>query len=94
MSDDVVYNCVGNVPTRVDKNTVTFNNESSVAVATKRVVSGQAIGALPKVPAKSGYGGFWTIDGTAIDEMLQEEVFKNDIDENKSKEFLKGLLER
>ncbi len=33
-------------------------------------------------------------NGTAIDEMLQEEVFKNDIDENKSKEFLKGLLER
>ena len=68
VSDDVVYNCVGNVPTRVDKNTVTFNNESSVAVATKRVVSGQAIGELPAVPAKDGYGGFWTIDGTAINE--------------------------
>ncbi len=68
VSDDVVYNCVGNVPTRVNKNTVTFNNESSVAVSTKRVVSGQAIGALPEVPAKDGYVGFWTIDGVAVTE--------------------------
>ena len=68
VSDDVVYNCAGNVPTRVNKSTVTFNNEKGVAVSTKRVVNGTAIGALPEMPKKSGYGGFWTIGGTAIDE--------------------------
>ena len=68
VSDDVVYNCVGNEPTRVNKSTVTFNNESGEAVSTKRVVTGQAIGTLPEVPAKDGYVGFWTIDGAAITE--------------------------
>ncbi|MBR2337132.1 MAG: hypothetical protein IKA61_04215 [Clostridia bacterium] len=68
LSDDVVYNCAGNVPTRVNKSTVTFNDENSVVVSTKRVVNGQAIGTLPKVPEKDGYGGFWTIDGAPINE--------------------------
>ncbi len=68
VSDDVVYNCVGNVPTRVNKSTVTFNDENGSVYTTKRVVNGQAIGTLPAVPAKDGYVGFWTIDGAAITE--------------------------
>ena len=33
VSDDVVYNCAGNVPTRVNKSTVTFQNENGEAIS-------------------------------------------------------------
>ena len=68
LSDDVVYNCVGNVPTRVNKSTVTFNDENGNPYTTKRVINGTAIGKLPAAPARDGYVGFWTIDGAPIDE--------------------------
>ena len=67
-SEDIDYSYENSVLTRVNKSTVTFNNEDSSVYTTKRVVNGQAIGELPAVPAKAGYGGFWTIDGTKIDE--------------------------
>ena len=54
--------------TKIQKYTVSFTDESSNVISTARVVAGQAIGKLPEVPAKDGYGGFWTIDGTAITE--------------------------
>lgn len=68
VSDDIVYNCVGNVPTKVEKSTLTFQNESGATIATKRVANGQTIGELPAIPEKAGYAGFWTIDGKAVTE--------------------------
>ncbi len=68
VSDDIVYNYKDGSLSKVQKYTVTFNNENGVAVSTKRVVSGQAIGELPEVPQKAGYVGLWTIGGKIIDE--------------------------
>ena len=66
VSDDIVYNCAGNVPTKVQKSTVTFNDENGSVYTTKRVVTGQAIGELPKVPEKTGYVGYWKMDGVSM----------------------------
>ena len=68
VSSDIIYNCVGNVPTRVQQSTLTFQNEGGNTIETRRVITGQAIGDLPAVPQKSGYVGFWTIDNKKIDE--------------------------
>ena len=68
VSDDIVYNCNGNVPTRVQKYTVTFNDANGNPYTTKRVVAGQAIGELPAVPEKSGCAGFWKMDGKSLNE--------------------------
>ena len=37
VSDDIIYNCVGNACTKVQKSTVTFQDENSGAYTTKRV---------------------------------------------------------
>ncbi|MBQ7913061.1 MAG: InlB B-repeat-containing protein [Clostridia bacterium] len=68
LSEEVTYNYQNGTLSRVNKSTVTFNDESGSAYTTKRVVNGQAIGTLPAVPAKDGYVGFWTVDGAAITE--------------------------
>ncbi len=70
VSSDVDFqiNEPGEGYTKIQKSTVTFNNESGATVTTKRVVNGQAIGALPAVPKKDGYVGWWMIDSVAIDE--------------------------
>ena len=68
VSDDIIYDCVGNVCTKRQKSTITFNDENGNPYTTKRVVTGSAIGTLPEVPAKSGYVGFWKMDGVALDE--------------------------
>lgn len=68
LSDDVTYNYNGSSLIKVEKSKVTFNDEVGTTVSTKRVVTGQAIGKLPEVPAKDGYVGFWKIDGVAVTE--------------------------
>ena len=66
LSKDVEYGYANGTLSKVQKSTVTFNNESSEVVSTKSVVTGQAIGELPAVPAKNGYVGYWAIDGVKL----------------------------
>ena len=66
LSEDVEYSYANGTLSKVQKSTVTFNNENSEVVSTKSVVTGQAIGELPAVPAKNGYVGCWAIDGVII----------------------------
>ena len=66
LSEDVEYSYANGTLSKVQKSTVTFNNENSEVVSTKSVVTGQAIGELPAVPAKNGYVGYWAIDGVKL----------------------------
>ena len=53
---------------KVQKSTITFNKEDGSVYTTKSVSNGQNIGELPAVPTKSGYVGYWMLDGNQIDE--------------------------
>ena len=69
ISDDVEYTISAEgVPTKVQKYTLSFVDESSNLLSTTRVVAGSAIGELPAVPVKAGYTGWWTVDGNKITE--------------------------
>ena len=59
---DVTFKFANNAISKVQAYTLSFENAGS-----KTVVNGQAIGALPEVPAKDGYTvKGWTIDGELI----------------------------
>ena len=70
VSEDVDFQikAPGSGWSKIERYTVTFNDEDGNTVETKRITSGEAIGELPEVPAKDGYVGFWTIGGAAINE--------------------------
>ena len=66
LSEDVDYAIKNGVPSRLQKYTVSFTDELSNTIETRRIVAGETIGELPAVPAKAGYAGFWTMDGKKI----------------------------
>ncbi|MBQ7770389.1 MAG: hypothetical protein IJ373_04300, partial [Clostridia bacterium] len=69
ISDDVEYTISADgVPTKIQKYTLSFVDESSNVVSTARVLAGSEIGELPSVPVKNGYVGWWTVDGKKITE--------------------------
>ena len=55
-------------PNGLDGSVVQFRNIIIYEAVTKSYESGVAIGELPEIPEKTGYDGYWTIDGEKIDE--------------------------
>ena len=66
-------------PNGLDGSVVQFRNIIIYEAVTKSYESGAAIGELPEIPEKTGYDGYWTIDGEKITE---ETTF--DYDSNKT----------
>ena len=66
LSEDVDYVIQNGVPSRVQKYTLSFQNEGGDVVATNRYKTGETLGVLPSVPAKDGLEGEWQIDGKTI----------------------------
>ena len=95
LSEDVEYSYANGTLSKVQKSTVTFNNENSEVVSTKSVVTGQAIGELPAVPAKNGYVGYWAIDGVKLtaETVISEDKVANPVYMLEYKDLL-GLEDR
>ena len=66
LSEDVTYNCVGNVPTRAEQYTLSFKNENGEVIESKRYENGATLGQLPALPVKEDLEGVWQIDGVTI----------------------------
>ncbi|MBQ7913060.1 MAG: InlB B-repeat-containing protein [Clostridia bacterium] len=64
LSDDVNYKYANGALTKLTMSTLTFEGTTE----TRKFMGGEAIGALPEIPAQEGKIGVWQIDGVDINE--------------------------